>query len=289
MALISVVMCSYNAERYIRETIDSVLNQTFTDFEFIIWNDGSTDSTISIIEGYSDPRIKLFTDINRGEGMAAQLACRHASGKYIARIDSDDIWLPEKLSLQYNYMESHPNVVLLSCPVILIDKDSQELGMTFPITKTSYLNKSIEKRNLFPHSGSIYKKEIYNEVGGYDNVRFFQDRLLFWKMSSFGDFALWPYPLIKYRMIGGSVAHRIEKSKYKKALFAMKDIIYYEKGTNPKDIEIYNSIYDLIEKKNDIFVYRDDYQNIIYKILSKFIGKNYSYKLVVAIKNLTAL
>lgn len=286
MAKVSVVMCCYNSERYIKETIDSVLNQTFSDFEFIIWNDGSTDTTEDIILAYKDDRIKYFKDINRGEGMAAQLACRHATGKYIARIDSDDVWFPEKLELQYGYMESHPHTVMMSCPVIYIDKDSNELGLSFPITKTSYLNKSIKTRNLFPHSGSMYREEVYQKVGGYDNVRFFQDMLLFWKLSDYGDLALWPRPLMKYRLLGGSVAHRIENSEYKEALFSMKDIIYREKGTNKKVIEVYNSIYDLIEKKSEEFVYKDDIQNKVFKTLSKLFGRDRAYGFMTFMKNL---
>ena len=285
MAKVSVVMCCYNSKLYIKETIDSVLNQTFSDFEFIIWNDGSTDSTEDIILAYKDDRIKYFKDVNRGEGMAAQLACRHATAKYIARIDADDVWLPEKLELQYDYMESHPNTVMMSCPVVYIDKNSKELGLTFPVTKTSYLNKSIRTHNLFPHSGSIYKTEIYQKVGGYDNVRFFQDMLLFWKLSDYGDLALWSKPLIKYRLLGGSVAHRIESSEYKDALFAMKDVIYREKGANKRAIEVYNSIYDLIEKKNEEFVYEDDFQNRLYKALSKLLGCSRAYSFMVFLKN----
>lgn len=287
MAKVSVVMCCYNAEKYIKETIDSVLRQTFEDFEFIIWNDGSTDATMSLVESYSDPRIKVFTDINRGEGMAAQLACRHTSAKYIARIDSDDVWLPEKLALQYEYMESHPNTVLLSCPVIFIDAESRELGLSFPVTNTSYLNKSIAKVNMFPHSGSIYRTEVYKKVGGYNNVRYFQDRLLFWKMSEYGDLALCPKPLIKYRMLAGSVAHRIDNSAYKYVILAYKDKIYKEKGTNETDIKLYNTIYDLIEKiDKEEFVYKQDIQNKVYNILCIFLGKNAAYKLMVFLKNI---
>ena len=287
MAKVSVVMCCYNAEKYIKETIDSVLEQTFDDFEFIIWNDGSTDGTMSIVESYKDPRIKVFSDINRGEGMAAQLACRHASAKYIARIDSDDVWLPEKLALQYDYMESHPSTVLLSCPVIFIDKDSKELGLSCPVTKTSYLNKSIAKVNCFPHSGSIYRTDVYTKVGGYNNVRYFQDRLLFWKMSDYGDLALFPWPLIKYRLLAGSVAHRIDNSAYKYIIWAYKDKIYKEKGANETDIRLYNAIYDLIEKNDkEAFVYKLDVQNKIYNSLCMLLGKKVAYKLMTFLKNL---
>lgn len=290
MAKISVVMCCYNAEKYIKETIDSVLAQTFKDFEFIIWNDGSTDSTLSVIENYNDSRIKLFTDVNRGEGMAAQLACRHASAKYIARIDSDDVWLPEKLSLQYDYMETHPHTVLLSCPVIFIDKNSKELGLSFPITKVSYLNKSMAYENKFPHSGSIYRTEIYKKVGGYNDVRLFQDWLLFGKLKDFGDVALFSRPLIKYRLMAGSVAHRLDNSPYRFIIKAYVDKIYKEKGTNDVDIKLFNNIYSMIGGGDQRdYVYEQDLQNKLYNIMCKVIGKSFSYKLIVFTKNMMSL
>lgn len=286
MAKISVVMCCYNSERYIKETIDSVLGQTLQDFEFIIWNDGSTDSTKAIVESYHDPRIRLYSDVNRGEGMAAQLACRHVTAKYIARIDSDDVWLPEKLALQYDYMESHLQTVMISCPVIFIDENSKELGCSFPVTRLSYLNKSITTDNKFPHSGSIYRTEIYKKVGGYNNVRYCQDRLLFWKMSDYGDLALFPRPLIKYRLLASSVAHRIDSSPYKDIIWAFRDKIYKDKGTNETDLRLYNTIYDMVEKKDkEVFVYSPDAQNRLYYFLCKFMSETTAYQLMVGLKN----
>ena len=286
MAKVSVVMCCYNSERYIKETIDSVLNQSFTDYEFIIWNDGSTDSTEQIIKSYKDKRIIYRKDINRGEGVAAQLACNLATAKYIARIDSDDVWLPHKIAFQYNYMESHPNVVLLSCPVIFIDKDSKELGRSFPVTKTGFLNKSIEKENRFPHSGSIYRKEIYNKVGGYNNIRLIQDYLLFLKMSKYGDLALCPIPLIKYRLLFESVSNRVNSSPYKYVIYSLNRKISKDLGTVDKDIEIFNEIYNMVEKKSDIYIYNENFSNKFYNILSKLLGKNNSYRLMVFLMNL---
>ncbi len=286
MAKVSVVMCCYNAEKYIKETIDSVLGQTFEDFEFIIWNDGSTDSTMSIVESYSDPRIKVFTDINRGEGMAAQLACRHATAKYIARVDSDDVWLPEKLSLQYAYMENHPQTVMMSCPVIYIDKDGKELGYSFPVTKINYLKKSIYKENRFPHSGSIYRTDIYLKVGGYNNIRLIQDYLLFLKMCDYGDLALWNYPLIKYRLLSESVSNRIKKSPYNNILYAINRKISQDKGAVEKDIEMFNTVYNLIEKTDDSLNYQVSVVNRIHCLLSILIGKKRSYKLIVSLLNI---
>lgn len=107
----SAVMPVYNREEFLKETIDSVLNQTFKDFEFIIIDDGSTDRSIEIIKSYKDPRIKLFiNDRNQGTSYSRNRAIDLSLGDYIITIDSDDINLPERFAKQIAYMDSHPNV-----------------------------------------------------------------------------------------------------------------------------------------------------------------------------------
>ena len=109
---ISVLMPTYNGAKLLSETIDSILNQTFKDFEFIIINDCSPeDETDKIIAKYNDPRIRyIYNDKNLGISGSSNKGISLARGKYIARQDHDDISLPTRLEEQYNYMESHPEV-----------------------------------------------------------------------------------------------------------------------------------------------------------------------------------
>ncbi len=113
MPRVSVLMPAYNSEKYVAQAIESILNQTFTDFEFIIINDGSTDDTAKIVRKYAarDPRIK-FIDNKRNQGLIAVLnqGLDLCTGEYIARMDSDDISRPERFKLQVDYMDAHPNV-----------------------------------------------------------------------------------------------------------------------------------------------------------------------------------
>lgn len=134
-ALVSVVLPAYNAERFLREAIDSVLNQTYPNFELIIINDGSTDHTEEIILSYSDSRIKyvrneqnlkLIKTLNKGVGLA--------QGKYIARMDADDISLPERFEEEVRYLEEHPDVDIVSCFPYDIDLQGKVLG------KSSYFS-----------------------------------------------------------------------------------------------------------------------------------------------------
>jgi len=108
---VTVLMPVYNGEKYIREAIESILRQTFTDFEFLIVNDGSTDKSIEIIQSYNDSRIKLVNN-ERNLGLIATLnkGLDLARGKYIARMDCDDISLPERLKKQVEFMNTHPEV-----------------------------------------------------------------------------------------------------------------------------------------------------------------------------------
>ena len=124
---ISVVMPAYNAENYIREAIDSILAQTFRDFEFLIIDDGSTDHTVEIIRSYSDSRIRLYQN-ERNMGVAATLnrGLDLARGEYIARMDADDISLPERFAKQAAYMDAHPDVAVCGSNIILFSEGAPE-------------------------------------------------------------------------------------------------------------------------------------------------------------------
>lgn len=112
--MISVIMPAYNAEKYIKEAINSVLRQTYDNFEFIIIDDGSLDNTVKEIKKYIDPRI-IFIQNEKNKGLIETLnnAIRIAKGKYIARMDADDIACSERLEKQFNYMENNPDISIL--------------------------------------------------------------------------------------------------------------------------------------------------------------------------------
>lgn len=107
---ISVVMPTYNAEKYLREAIDSILNQTYSDFEFLIIDDNSTDKTLEIIESYNDSRIRVIKGDCKGIAAALNKGLEEAKGEYIARMDADDISVPERFEVQVDFMEKHPDV-----------------------------------------------------------------------------------------------------------------------------------------------------------------------------------
>ncbi|MBU2649616.1 MAG: glycosyltransferase family 2 protein, partial [Bacteroidetes bacterium] len=112
--LVSVIMPVYNGEKYLRPAIESILGQTFRDYEFILINDGSKDKTQEIIESYSDPRIVAVKQENMGVARSLNKGLAMARGKYLRRHDADDVSLPGHLQSQVDFMESHPEFSLVS-------------------------------------------------------------------------------------------------------------------------------------------------------------------------------
>jgi glycosyltransferase involved in cell wall biosynthesis len=127
--VISVIMPVYNSERFLKEAIESILNQSFEDFEFIIINDGSTDSSEAIILKFNDPRIIYFkNNTNIGVIKTRNIGIDHARGKYIAKMDSDDISLLDRFAVQYDYLENNPACAVLTTNIQLIDEKGNEIG-----------------------------------------------------------------------------------------------------------------------------------------------------------------
>ncbi len=110
--LVSVIMPAYNTARYIREAIDSVLDQDYGNKELIVIDDGSTDGTLDIVRSYGD-RLTLITQQNQGSAVARNAGLAAARGEYIAFLDSDDVWLPGKLGLQVRYLQDHPGIGMI--------------------------------------------------------------------------------------------------------------------------------------------------------------------------------
>ena len=166
---ISVVLPVYNAERYLREAVDSILAQTFTDFELILINDGSTDGSGDICRAYGgrDPRIVLIDRPNGGLASALNEGLAKARAPLIARMDADDIAMPERFACQYTYMMEHPNLAVLGTAIRVIDETGEIIALrTYPST-----SKKISKSFLFAHPIAhptvMMRKDIVLKVGGY--------------------------------------------------------------------------------------------------------------------------
>ena len=167
---ISLIMSVYNGEDYLSEAIDSVLGQSFTDWELIVINDCSTDSTGEILSKYAalDPRVKVHTnEVNLRLPSSLNKALGLAQGKYVGRMDADDICLPSRLQKQFDFMESHPDVDLSSCRFMTLKNGAYSSGGCGGKSDRSSIEALLLVTNPILHPGIIAKAEAIKELG-YD-------------------------------------------------------------------------------------------------------------------------
>ena len=197
---VSVLIPAYNHEKYIAKTIESVLAQTFSDFELLIFDDCSTDGTASEIKRFTDKRIEaIFSSQNRGTVFALNTLIEKAKGEYIAVIGSDDVWLPQKLEKQLAYLKEHSNVAACFTRVLVIDENSEEMlsSDTFPLhifdvenkEHNEWLRYSYLSGNHLCHSSVLIRREAHQEIGVY--------RPAFRQLH---DFDLWLRLLLKHEI-----------------------------------------------------------------------------------------
>lgn len=186
---ISVIMPAYNAERFIAESIDSILRQTFTDFELIIIDDGSTDFTRMIIESYTkkDDRIRFYSQTNHGVVYTANKAIKEARGRYIARIDADDIAMPDRLRQQFNILEDNPDTVLVCSSFEVISDEGEFLYKDIVPPDDAAIKLSLYIRNPIANGSTLIRTDTMKEVGLFDDV-FAEDLHMWTKLASKGLF-----------------------------------------------------------------------------------------------------
>ncbi len=169
MPLISVVIPVYNGEKTIKETIESVLNQTFKDFELIVINDGSKDATQEIVEGIQDSRIKLFSYPNAGQAASRNRGFSHAVGEFIAFLDADDLWTPDKLEAQLKALQESPQAAVAYSWTNYINESSQFLRQGSYVSATGDVFKNLLVVNFLENgSNPLIRANALAEVGDFD-------------------------------------------------------------------------------------------------------------------------
>lgn len=251
MPTVSVVMSCYNGAKYIKEAIDSVLSQTYRDFELIIWNDGSTDNSEELILEYRDPRIRYFSHNNVGLGGALSLACKEAHGEFIARIDADDICMPNRLERQVSFLRKHSDCVLVSSAVYFIDSEGKSYGRNYPYTDTRIISRLIGKSNPITHPATMFRKTIYDRTIGYQNIWGCEDVLLWLQFIKLGKICNLTEALIKYRLDSSSIMHQKYSHPYKNVILALTKKIIEEEGNNEFDNKLLVKFRDLRQKSVD--------------------------------------
>jgi len=215
MPLISVIIPLYNSEKTIIETLESVFRQTFSDFEIIAINDGSKDSTLNILATIKDPRLKVFSYPNAGISPSRNRGISHAEGEFIAFLDHDDLWTPDKLELQLKALQENPDAAVAYSWVDLIDESSQFIR---PHNRYSVSGDAFPKLLLdnIIHTASnpLIRKSALIEVGGFDESVFGpEDWDLFLRLAARYHFVAVPQTQVFFRMTATSASTNIARQE----------------------------------------------------------------------------
>lgn len=210
---VSVILSVYNGENYISESLESILNQTFRDFELIIINDGSTDGTSAIIKSYPDPRIiNLENEKNIGIARSSNKGLRIARGKYIAIMDADDISLPERFQKQFKILENNPDIGVCGTWISVIDKNGTWMKNICYPTSSKVISCSLLFYDCFANPSTMFRKKIIEEIGEYDpGFIAAMDYDLWTRSIGYYTFSNIPEFLLKYRMHGQNISQDREK------------------------------------------------------------------------------
>jgi GT2 family glycosyltransferase/radical SAM superfamily enzyme YgiQ (UPF0313 family)/Tfp pilus assembly protein PilF len=214
---ISVVMSVFNGASYLEEAITSILQQTFASFELIIVNDASTDATPEILGKFDDCRIRVITNPgNLGLTKSLNIGMEAARGKYIARMDADDISLPHRLELQWQFLEKHTDYALVGSPYYQMDEQGRISGLIRVLTGDADLKAGLKQQNWFGHGSVMMRREALQQVGGYDeHFTYAQDYDLWLRMSEHFHLANLEEPLYCWRVSASCISQsKIKEQEY---------------------------------------------------------------------------
>ncbi|MCX6283819.1 MAG: glycosyltransferase, partial [Bacteroidetes bacterium] len=221
---VSILMTVYNGEKYLKETIESVISQTFENFEFIIIDDGSTDSSKEIIASFRNNRIVYVYQANAGVAAASNKGLAIAKSRYIARIDADDICLKDRIRLQFEFLENNPGYVVCGSTAEMMDMEGNYIFTSSLPQSDEDIRKVLEKENCFVHSSTFFRKEAALKIGGYNEmVKFyFNDYIFLYQLTKLGKARNFSQPLVRYRMVPSSISLKIRDARFRRLL---KDIV----------------------------------------------------------------
>lgn len=215
MAKLSVLMPVYNAEKYLREAIESILHQTFEDFEFLIIDDASTDGSAEIIASYQDSRIRIYRNReNSGISQTLNKGIQLATTACIARMDADDISYPERLEKQFAYLQANPDCAMVSSQARVVNELGEFIRQDKLKSEHYYYNLTFIC--WIYHPTVMYRKASVQEVNMYTSM-FSEDFELFWQISRRYKIYTLPEVLLDYRETGQSLHQVLKKQEYEHA------------------------------------------------------------------------
>jgi glycosyltransferase involved in cell wall biosynthesis len=213
--IISVIIPAYNCQKTIKATIESVLKQTFADFELIVINDGSQDKTLEIVSQINDPRLKLFSFDNAGANISRNRGLKYAVGEFVSFLDADDLWTPEKLESQLQALQANPQASVAYSWTNCIDEQGQFLRRGTYIAATGNVYAQLLVIN-FLESGSnpLIRREALITVGSFDeSLPAGQDWDIYLRLAANYHFVPVPFPQILYRISSGSLSTNVVRQE----------------------------------------------------------------------------
>jgi glycosyltransferase involved in cell wall biosynthesis len=205
-------MAVYNGERFLDQAIDSILDQTFPDFEFVIVDDASTDSTWQFLQEYAEEDVRvalLRNQTNQGLAKSLNRGLEIARGEYIARMDADDISLPERLGAQVSFLDGHAQVGVVGSAIKMIDANGSYIKTIRHPKSHNFILWNLCFHTPFAHPSVMFRKDVVDCVGGYDDeLPVNQDRDLWQRLSSVTRFANLSEAHLLFRRHDGSITHQ---------------------------------------------------------------------------------
>lgn len=254
---VTVLMSVYNGEKYLQEAIDSILVQTFIDFEFLIINDGSTDKTEEILKSYNDPRIKIINnEKNIGLTKSLNKGLRLAKGEYIARQDADDISCDNRLERQIKLLDEKLDIAIVGTNYFRINEKGDIIQEIKRQEKDKNIKKYLLNGNQLGHGTIMFRKSCIEKVGFYrEEFKFAQDYDFVLHFSEKYKLANIPETLYKWRINSNSVSvsRKIIQDRYANLalrLFIERKKIGYDRLEKGEKLEeIFNNSFEVIDKK----------------------------------------
>ncbi len=258
MPQVSVLMSVYNGERYLKDAIESILNQTFTDFEFIIINDASTDSSRSIILSYDDVRIVLIdNDVNIGLTKSLNKGLRLAKGEYIARMDADDYAQKEWLNTVFTFINANSDCVAVGTWLQFVDEMNNQIGTLQHCSEFDYILGTMLYTNPMSNNNVIIRKNWLDKINGYDELfKQSQDYDLWIRLVGVGA-KLYNIPeyLVNCRIHTSSVSiqHKPKQEQFAQLAIERGFKLILNKKVSLKSISIMRSVNHLNNKDLSIY------------------------------------
>jgi len=208
--LVSVIMSAYNAENFIEKSIISIIQQSYKLIEIVICDDGSTDNTASLIKKYGDS-VRYIYQQNQGQGIGRNNAVTHSSGDYLAFIDADDQWLPDKIEKQINLFNQNLDTVAVYSDMEIINEKDEKIGYQAKgkMRRGNIFDCLIQGEYVCGLSSLMVKKNVFLDVGGFSSHRYCQDFVLLLKLAYTYSFDFCDEPLVLYLEHGGNITKNL--------------------------------------------------------------------------------